>query len=284
MVVEKIHRLFLIITGGILLVAIPALDYLSGREISFSLFYLIPITIFAWVVSNDFGIAIAILCAVIWMMVEVISGITYSNSMIHLWNAVIRLGFFLLPVLLLRLLEQERRLSRTDPLTGACNNRFFIELLQREIDRSIRYENPFTVAFIDTDDFKIINDTFGHTFGDAALQAIVSIMKKHLRKTDLIARVGGDEFAILLPETDSAAAQSAIGNMASKMVDELNEMKYPITFSIGVLTFTAPSLSADEVLGVTDKMMYLVKNNGKNDIRYEIYTEPEKSSGKADPS
>lgn len=263
----------LLITAGIFfLVGISALDYVTGREISVSLFYLIPITLFTFAVNNNFGIAMAVLCTMVWLAIEIISGTTYSNVVFHIWNSVIRLGFLLLPVLLLRLLEHERRLTRIDSLTGAVNNRFFIEMLQREIDRSSRYENFFTVAFIDTDDFKVINDTFGHAFGDSVLQAIAEIMKRYLRKTDLIARVGGDEFAILLPETDGPAARSAISNMSGKMADELTKRKYPITFSIGVLTLSAPHLSADEVLEIADKMMYIVKNNGKNNVRYEIYS------------
>jgi diguanylate cyclase (GGDEF)-like protein len=239
---------------------------------------LLPIGIYSLAFSPKAGIAAAILCSVIWFVVEVLTS-EHTNLLIHFWNAAIRLGFFLLPTILFKVVEQERRLARADALTGAFNNRYFIELLQREIDRSVRYRHFFTVAFIDTDNFKIINDTFGHAFGDSALQAIVKLMKKHLRKTDLVARVGGDEFAILLPETDSAAARSAITNMTGKLCDELIRMKYPITFSIGVLTLSAPHLSAEEVLRIADKMMYIVKNNGKNNVRYEVYSEEKKAVG-----
>lgn len=275
--IEKVSKPIWFATGLVFLCGVTLGDYLTGTELSFSFLYLIPIGVFSLAFSGNAGIATAFLCAVIWFVVEVLTS-DHTNLLVHFWNAAIRLGFFLLPTVLLKVVEQERSLARTDSLTCAFNNRYFIELLQREIDRSARYKHFFTVAFIDTDNFKTINDTFGHAFGDSALQAIVKLMKRYLRKTDLVARVGGDEFAILLPETDGAAARSAITNMTGKLSDELIKMKYPITFSIGVLTLSAPHLSADEVLRIADKMMYIVKNNGKNNVKYEVYSDKKEAA------
>lgn len=270
--IDKVSKPVWCVIGLLFLCGVAIGDYLTGTELSFSFLYLIPIGIFSLAFNAKAGMATAFLCAVIWFFVEALTS-ENTSAFVHFWNTAIRLGFFLLPTILLRVVEQERCLARTDSLTGAFNNRYFIELLQREIDRSVRYRHFFTVAFIDTDNFKTINDTFGHAFGDSALQVAIKLMKKHLRKTDMVARVGGDEFAILLPETDDAAARSAITNMTGKLSSELIEMKYPITFSIGVLTLSAPHLSADEVLRMADKMMYIVKNNGKNNVRYEVYSE-----------
>lgn len=269
---KKTRKPFWVIAGIFLLIGIAFFDYLSGREISIALFYLIPIGLFAWSVSNQAGIIVAVVCAVIASFINILIGVSYSNNLIHVWNGFIRLGLFLFPVLLLKILEQERKQSRTDYLTGVLNSRYFNELLQREIDRSRRYMRPFTVAFIDTDNFKTINDTFGHLYGDSALQAIAEGIQKNLRRTDFVARVGGDEFAVLLPETDESAARSAISHMVKKAVNDLQTKKYPITFSIGVLTLNAPHLTADEILGMTDRLMYLVKNSGKNDAHFEVFS------------
>jgi diguanylate cyclase (GGDEF)-like protein len=182
----------------------------------------------------------------------------------------------LLPAWMLRSLEQERIHARTDFLTGAINNRYFNDLLEREIERSIRYNHPFTIAFIDMDNFKTINDTFGHLYGDKMLRTIAENMKIHLRKTDVIARVGGDEFSILLPEANEKDARIAMSNLFGKIAEEMTTKKWPLTFSVGVLTLSAPTISADKILGIVDKMMYVVKNNGKNNIKYATYTNEEK--------
>ncbi|MBI5822889.1 MAG: GGDEF domain-containing protein [Chloroflexi bacterium] len=265
---EKAGKNFWITAGGIALCGVTILDYVTGAELSFSIFYLIPIALLAWRVDGNTGITAAMISAAAWLFVEVTSGPKYSSSFVYFWNAVIRLGFFLLPVLLFKNLEQERRLARTDFLTGAMNSRSFRELAQREIDRSVRYQHAFTVAFIDIDNFKIINDTFGHTFGDAVLRAIAKNMKENLRKTDAVARMGGDEFALLLPEVDSNNAPIAISKMQQKLQEEMLNNKWPVTFSIGVITLNAPELTVDDILGRVDKMMYSVKNYGKNDIKY----------------
>lgn len=274
---EQIERTQKMILGVFLLCGVAFLDFFTGTELSFSLFYLIPIAFFSFAFSASVGIGMAFISAAIWLFVDVLTA-THSDTFTYLWNTIIRLGFFLLPAIMLKSLEQERIHARTDFLTSAINNRYFNELLEREIERSLRYQHPFTIAFIDMDNFKIINDTFGHTFGDKMLQTIAENMKHHLRKTDVIARVGGDEFAILLPETNPEDARTAMADLFSKIAEEMQNKKWPITFSVGVLTLSAPTISADRILGVVDKLMYVVKNNGKNNIKYATYTNEEKTT------
>lgn len=268
----KIPKTFL---GIFLLVGVAMLDFFTGAELSFSLFYLIPIAFFSFAFSASVGIGVAFISAALWLLVDVLTS-THPETFAYLWNSIIRLGFFLLPAIMLKSLEQERIHARTDYLTGAINNRYFNELLEREIERSLRYQHPFTIAFIDMDNFKTINDTFGHMYGDKMLRTIAESMKIHLRKTDIIARVGGDEFAILLPETNPEEARTAMSNLFSKIAEEMSTKKWPLTFSVGVLTLSAPNISADKILGMVDKMMYVVKNNGKNNIKYSTYTNEEK--------
>lgn len=268
---EKAGRVFWGTLGVLLLIIVAFLDFMTGAELSFSIFYLIPIALFTWAINGNIGVATACISAGIWLFIEVLSSPSYSNSFVYFWNTIIRLGFFLIPVLLLRNLEQERNFARTDFLTGAMNVRSFHDMSQRELDRSARYHRPFTVAFIDIDNFKTINDTFGHTFGDKVLRSIAQNIKRNLRKTDTIARVGGDEFAILLPETDSDTARITIQKMQKKLMEEMLTNKWPVTFSIGVITMNAPLFTVDEIIGLADKMMYSVKNHGKNDIKYAAY-------------
>jgi len=274
--VKKVSRPVWIVLGVLLLSMVAFLDYITGVEFSFSLFYLLPISLISWAISERFGLAFAILSSCIWIAVDIWSGNSNrtSNLFAYMWNAAARLGFFLLPVFMIRLnraLQHEQELARTDFLTGVLNARFFHELAQMEINRSVRYKRPFTIAFIDVDNFKTINDTFGHTTGDTVLRAIAMHMKAHLRKTDIVARVGGDEFVVLLPETNSQTAPVVISNMQRALLNEMNENGWSVTFSTGVLTLSAPRLSVDEMLGRADQLMYIVKNSGKNNIQYAIH-------------
>lgn len=268
---EKAGKPFWITLGVLLLLIVAFLDFVTGVELSFSIFYLIPIILFTWSIGGNTGIVVAGISAGIWLFIEVISAPVHSAAFVYFWNAIIRLGFFLLPVLLLRNLEREKEHARTDYLTTALNTRSFHEVAQRELDRSVRYQHPFTVAFIDIDNFKTINDTFGHTFGDKVLRAISQNIQRNLRKTDIIARVGGDEFAILLPEADADTARAAISKMQQKLMEEMLSNKWPVTFSIGVITLNAPQLTVDEIIGMADKTMYSVKNYGKDNIKYATY-------------
>jgi diguanylate cyclase (GGDEF)-like protein len=257
--------------GLVLLGGVAWLDYITGVELSFSLFYLLPISLIAWMVSERFGLVFSFLSAFAWLTVEVWSETTYSGAFPHIWNTIIRLGFFLLPVFMIRLrraTEHERQLARTDPLTGVLNGRAFRQLAQMEVDRSLRYGRPFAMVFIDVDDFKSINDTHGHAVGDNVLCAITNLIQNQLRKTDLIARVGGDEFAILLPEVSAQDASNVVLTIQRRLLEGLKDYRWPVTFSIGVLSLAKPELTIDEMLNLSDKLMYEVKKNGKNGIAF----------------
>ncbi len=274
--VKKVSKTVWIVLGVLLLSMVAFLDYITGVEFSFSLFYLLPISLISWAINERLGLVFAFLGSCVWIAVDIWSGNSNrtSNLFAYMWNATARLGFFLLPVFMIRLnraLQREKELARTDFLTGVLNARFFHELAQMEINRSVRYKRPFTLAFIDVDNFKTINDTFGHTTGDIVLRAIGMNIKTHLRRTDIVARVGGDEFVVLLPETNAQIAPVAISNMQRALLNEMNENGWSVTFSIGVLTLSDPRLSVDEMLGRTDQLMYIVKNSGKNNIQYAIH-------------
>jgi len=274
--VNKVGKPAWIVLGVLLLSLVAILDYITGVEFSFSLFYLLPITLISWAISERLGLVFAVLGSCVWIAVDIWSGNRASNLFAYMWNAAARLGFFLLPVFMIRLnraLQREQELARTDFLTGVLNARFFHELAQMEINRSIRYKRRFTIAFIDVDNFKTVNDTFGHTTGDIVLRAIAMNIKTHLRRTDIVARVGGDEFVMLLPETDSQTAPVVIANMERALLKQMNDNGWPVTFSIGVLTLTAPQLSVDEMIGRVDQLMYKVKNGSKNGIHYGSHPE-----------
>ena len=263
------------IVALILVAGVCAIDVVTGPEISFSLFYLIPIALIAWFIGRGPALAISIASAIAWFIADALSGQTYSHPAIRYWNATVRLGFFvvvtvLLPVL--RALEREKELARVDFLTGAANRRLFYESLQRELERSQRYKRPLTVAFLDIDNFKAVNDRLSHVVGDKVLCAIAIRARSTLRRTDTVARFGGDEFVFLLPETNHEAARIAVGKIQSALLDEMAKHNWPVTFSIGVLTCVRLPKTTDDLMKRVDDLLYSAKNRGKNALEYDLYT------------
>ena len=265
-------KLFCGLVGFTLVGIIGVIDYLTGFEIAFSLFYLVPIFLVAWQTGKPLGILISIASAFTWFLADMLAGSEYSRSVIVYWNMFIRFGFFLIVVFLLtslrKALDHERELSREDSMTGAVNYRFFSVLLQMEINRTSRYTAPFTIAYIDIDDFKAVNDQYGHSTGDKVLRHVVQYFQNNLRKTDIVTRLGGDEFALLLPETDQEAASALLTRVQQGLLQEMQHTNWPVTFSFGVLTCLSTAPTVDDVIKKADDLMYSVKKNGKNAITF----------------
>ena len=270
---QRQNRLILLIVGFLLLCLVGLLDYFTGTEISFSLFYVFPIALITWVSDWKIGMASAAAGAVLWFIAEDLAGAVYSHPGILYWNAGVRFSVFLLvplSVILGKGLERQTAHARTDFITRAFNYRYIYELLQLEIDRAARYGHPFTLAYLDIDDFKSVNDRFGHSVGDQSLRLIADNLKSSLRKTDIIARAGGDEFILLLPETDSNAAKIVVSKALESLFTEEQKDSWSVTISSGVVTFMHPPQSADLALDLADKVMYEAKSHGKNNVIYSI--------------
>jgi diguanylate cyclase (GGDEF)-like protein len=262
-------------TLGVLTVfLVGAIDYFTGPELSFSIFYLLPIFVVAWYAGRKLGIGMALLSAIVWLAADLIDAHPYSNSVIEYWNASVRLGIFLVVALLVSkvrdTLDEERELARKDVLTNAANLRYFYEILEAERRRAERYNRPFTVAYLDIDNFKLINDRHGHRAGDDLLQTVVLTIHGNIRSTDVLGRLGGDEFALLLPETDAGSARVVVHKVRDSLLDTMRKKEYPVTFSIGVMTFDKPPASINEILHETDMLMYSVKTGGKDGIHHAV--------------
>ena len=273
-ILEKLSPPFKRFLGFALIGVIGTLDILTEYSMAFSIFYVMPISFAGWLMGRRIGILASLISTFVWLLTD-LSGHIYTNPIVPLWNTLVRLTFFCLVALLLSALkssmERERAVARTDYLTGAGNLRFFLELLQKEIDRSLRYQHPFTLVYIDVDNFKTVNDQFGHIIGDEVLRTLVRNITTHVRKTDTVARLGGDEFALLLPETTQESARVAISKLQDGLLKEMQQNKWPITFSVGVLTCSAPPVKAGELVRIADELMYSVKYGGKNAITYSTY-------------
>lgn len=263
--------------GLCLVISCGIIDYLSGVALSFSLFYLVPISLGSWYANRRVGLFLSLLSAITWYIADAAgAGYDVRNS-IGYWNSGIRLGFFVVVTVLLtalrRALTRVSELTMFDALTGAYNSATFKTLLQTEVTRAQRYAHPFTLAYIDLDNFKTVNDTHGHQEGDRVLRNVVTVVKTGLRHTDVLGRLGGDEFALLLPETNALAAQNVIQKVRADLLASMHEHNWPVTFSMGVITQTpSTTMSTESLLNQADALMYDVKRGSKNAVKYHVNT------------
>ncbi len=256
----------------VLIVLVGVVDYLTGPEITFSVFYLVPVAVAAWCAGSAMAITASMLAAISWLVAEILSSRVPSATLVYAWNFSARLLFLLLvAVLLARLREmlvRERALGRTDVLTGLFNARAFREIAEAEVARASRYRYPLSLAFIDLDDFKTVNDARGHAAGDLLLREMGSVIRVNLRGSDVVARYGGDEFVILLPMTDEAAARTVLGKLHERLGDAMARQGWPVTVSVGVFTAHGGEPTVDFMLENADRLMYTVKSAHKDGIRF----------------
>jgi diguanylate cyclase (GGDEF)-like protein len=270
---ERRGKTFNIVVALICTALLGIVDYLTVEEVTLTLFYLMPISFVAWFAGITAGIALALLCTGTWIIANNLTALTFFN----LWKVGTSLGFFIIIAVLLSKLRQmfnkEQNLSQTDHLTGVVNRRAFLQILTNEILRQSRNNQPLTLAYVDLDNFKVINDSYGHSRGDFILQLVADTFTQSLRKSDTIARLGGDEFTILLPDVDQQSAQSVIPKIKDNFQIITKQHQLEVTLSIGVLTCLHPPKTADEMITLADDLMYEVKKSGRNGIRYAVYKE-----------
>ena len=272
---EKRGKSFWVIAGAVLVIILGFIDYISGYELNISLFYLIPILLVVWYTDGQMGLLFSFASTVVGFIANFSAGQPYSNPAITVWNTMLRLGFYLvvtwLGTTLKKTYQRNQELARTDYVTGAVSIRYFYELAQTEIRRAQRSRRPFSVAYIDLDNFKIVNDRLGHSTGDRVLRAVTDGICHQIRAADSLARLGGDEFALLLPETDGEAAKKVISRIHTSLVNEMLRNGWMVSFSVGVVTFNEVPKTVDAMVKMADNAMYSVKAAGKNGVNYSIY-------------
>ncbi len=271
----KDHR-HTFIMSLLLTVLIGYYDNHTGAHVSMLLLYAVPILLSSWYCGRFEGIVIATAAAVSWLAVNVFNHFPGESEAILSWNAFTRFGIFVLiaysvslQAQLRRSLEREKLKSNMDSLTGLLNKGAFRVRVEEEMNRSRRYNHPLSLAFIDLDNFKQVNDTQGHARGDKLLQSVSETIIQAIRDTDIIGRIGGDEFTVCFPETDGNQARKAIEKLVKALDVMTSQSGWQVTASIGVVTCTEICETYDALLGKADRLMYVAKENGKNTVEFE---------------
>jgi len=166
--------------------------------------------------------------------------------------------------------EEIYRMTIIDGLTGIYNKRFFIDEIKRENARSQRYQRPLSLIMIDIDHFKQVNDNYGHLAGDHVLRSLCQVISSRSRREEVFSRYGGEEFAILIPETDLAGARQLaeqIRELVARNRFEFEGSVIPVTISIGIASTSGQQISDTDFIAAADEKLYRAKHDGRNCVR-----------------
>ena len=248
----------------LLLALVASIDYATGVEISVSAFYPIPAVLMAWFAGRRAAVAMAGLAAVTQLALRIADEPGLSIRPVSFWNALMEFAVYAGLALALGALRdahaRESLLARRDPLTGAANRRAFFERAELEFQRARRLGGaPLSVAYLDLDDFKAVNDRFGHEAGDAVLKLVVETIQDRIRSTDLLARLGGDEFAVLMAGADESQTAVVLEDLRRQLRERLARLPGSVGLSIGSVSLRSHFGSFDEVMAEVDRLMYEAK-------------------------
>lgn len=255
-------------------VVIGMADYLTGEHLSLYLLYVPVIVAMTWTFGFRVGLFFSVFCATFWLVDDWIieHKPLVQPGFFKWWETAVRIALFVVLAYFLTVIRsafrQEQTLARVDFLTDLFNSKGFFEAAQRELMRTRRYPAPITAMFMDCDNFKKVNDERGHRGGDELLRQIADVLRSHTRSSDIVGRMGGDEFAVILPQTGMAEARAAVGKLHSLLEAMVKEKGYPVTFSIGVAQFDKPPTSVDLMIAMADNLMYEVKGDQKDGVKY----------------
>jgi diguanylate cyclase (GGDEF)-like protein len=272
-------------SGIVLMVGLVSfVDFVTSPSIFLTGFYLLPIGLAVWYSARAVTASVILLslatslCMVFYGLPESVS--LWQLVLAYLSPLIVLLSFagliFRQKLMMQKLLAE----SRTDALTGIRNRRGFLEIAGFELARLNRGEQAATLALIDMDNFKCINDTQGHAVGDALLIAVSRCMVTTLREVDIVARLGGDEFVVLLPETDGEMSKIVLERLHVNLKMLLQSFDQSASTSIGAVTTAAcHELEIDEILAQADAVMYAVKSAAKDGVAFRAASLPDSVGG-----
>jgi diguanylate cyclase (GGDEF)-like protein len=265
--VQRLPLFAILATAMLMLAALGLADYQTAADLSFLVFYLVPVFLVTLRAGMWPGVLMSVAATAVWFLANAGLFQGTAGEIIPLWNLVEELGVFIFFTYILSALVEslrhERTMSRFDPLTGLANRRHFREMVDLEIARARRYRRPFTLVFMDLDNFKAVNDRNGHAAGDELLRSVADAIVLGTREIDTPGRLGGDEFGVLLPETGYEAAAAVQAVIEDRISTEMRQQGCPVTVSAGAVTYNDPALSAEEMIELADRKMYARKAENK---------------------
>jgi len=267
---ENLSKTNIFLYSVLAVVFLGVIDYITGPDFSFMIFYLLPISFAAWFSGRNDGFKISLLSVIAAFTADFFRPKAGVHFLVIYWDALTGLIFYVLTSIMLAELKtiilREQEMARTDFLTGINNSRSFYELAGVEVKRVHRQNDLITIAYMDMDNFKAINDTMGHLEGDSLLQTAASIIKSNTRQTDITARLGGDEFAVLMPGTSEKDARTVLERIRKEIFDAFRSRNWKASISIGAATCAGRQCSVDTLVKAADYLMLEAKASGKNRI------------------
>ena len=268
------HRGVVGVVAVAAIVLIGMIDYLTGTEVRTFPLYYAPVTLLAWNYGRSGVAAGAITCAAAWVGSNMLAGMNFSAPDIWVINTAVQgASFGVIGMLIADLRDsvaRERALNRIDPLTSLLSSRAFYDDAARLLSLCERHGYAITVAYVDLDKFKDVNDRQGHRAGDTVLSEVGRLFRHAVRPTDLVARLGGDEFAIMLPHTDASGASAVLERLRLAVKTAFQSAAIPVTASIGAVTFTSHPRQIEEMVHEADACMYVAKKQGGDQVRVTL--------------
>jgi diguanylate cyclase (GGDEF)-like protein len=252
--------------GSLLCIAVAAVDHLSGFHVSFLFFYILPIATIGWRAGAQAGVIVAIVAGLAWYGVSVVGSSSCLDPVV-VWNAVNRGLVFLAVAVLSEMLGRQSVLAKTDELTGLPNRRSLLESLRAQLSRSQQAPSSLCVAYLDLDNFKQVNDRFGHAVGDALLKRVADVLRVSVRLGDLPARIGGDEFVVVCWRISPRGAWEMAERLADRIVALGRDYEgAPFGASIGLAHFSELPDDPGRLLDEADRALMAAKAEGKQRV------------------
>ena len=262
-----------ITTAAGMLAVLAVVDYATATELRMVVFYWAPIAMVSWYLGRGWGIVTVAASSILWTCANWQEFAATGAWDYLAWNlAVNTFAFAALGHLVTttrQLIDRQRQLALTDEMTGVPNARAFSTILQAEVSRGARAVAPLSLAYIDVDNFKDVNDSFGHDAGNDLLQRVAHTIRGSIRGEDVVARLGGDEFAVLLPATSSAEALVVVERVRTVLAELVATEPVQISVSIGLVTCTSCTATHEQLLKAADSLMYEAKAAGRNRVRHD---------------